>query len=106
MKPAVKFIDQDKPSDESEISETETDLDAYIEQQTGPSVINFSKPQIQGTKLYDRTNFLQSSFYKSKKYLNAGMLGKNGLKKLRLKIAKRGDENQQMLRNIYGSGPR
>ena len=34
------------------------------------------------------------------------MLGKDGLKKLRLKIAKRGDANQQMLRNIYGSGPR
>ena len=44
MKPAVKFLDQDKPTDESETSDTETDLDAYIEQQTGPSVVNFSKP--------------------------------------------------------------
>jgi hypothetical protein len=49
---------------------------------------------------------LQSSFYKSKKYLNAGMLGKDGLRKLKLKIAARGDANQQLLRNIYASGPR
>lgn len=44
MKPAVKFLDKDEPKHESETSNVETDLDAYIEQQTGASVVNFPKP--------------------------------------------------------------
>jgi hypothetical protein len=37
----------------------------------------------------NRDNFLKSSFYKQKKYITEGFLGKEGLRKLKMKIAAR-----------------
>lgn len=101
----------DESSDSGKGFDENTNLDEYIGKHTEKNIVKIGakpapfKPQI------NSKNFLESTFFKKKKFINDGMLehggkifGLEGLKKLRIKINKCEVNTRQISGLIYGRG--
>jgi uncharacterized protein YajQ (UPF0234 family) len=98
-------------SDSGKSFDENTNLDEYIDKHTEKNIVKIGAKPAPFKPMINSKNFLESTFFKKKRFINDGMLehcgqifGQQGLKKLKLKIKKSKDQSRQISGLIYGRG--